>query len=208
MDTRFQTDPLPTTKPAYIHDSTKDKEHNQGMTMLDTSRQCWNQTPKRVITTTVHRMVPVTAQARKHCRGGSRNARKLYRKSRDIRTKIAQVHQNWERHAALEAVGGTGMVGMESLALRNMTASGRGTASAPGSGQKHGLNRSLAESCLGVLGQTIGRPGHLQGWSHVCKSQKRTEARKTKPGALAHSEDNSAGGPAGGEESGKNDDRE
>ena len=46
---------------------------------------------------------------------------------------------------------------MESLKLRNMTASGRGTASAPGSNAKHGLNKSLGEARLGTLGAKIER---------------------------------------------------
>ena len=95
--------------------------------------------------------------ARKHCTHGSRGWERHHAQARELRRKVRHIQDNWEHHVAQELAGSAGLLGMESLKLRNMTASGRGTASAPGSNAKHGLNKSLGEARLGTLGAKIER---------------------------------------------------
>ena len=87
------------------------------MTVLDTSRKHWNTTPNRLIHTTRHRVAPTPER---------------HAKARELRRKARQVQDSWEWDAARTLVLLCGLLGMESLRLRNMMASGRGTSSAPG----------------------------------------------------------------------------
>jgi putative transposase len=78
--------------------------------------------------------------------GVNRKIAKAYRKAR---------HQtgNWARHTAREIVGRYGVIALERLDLKNMTASAKGTVANPGRNvkAKSGLNRSLRDNALGRL---------------------------------------------------------
>ena len=80
---------------------------------------------------------------------------------------MRQIQHNWEHHAAKEVASRAGLLGMESLALGSMTASGRGTSSAPGSNAKHGLNQALAQGRLGALAQKVERQALKTGTNLV-----------------------------------------
>ena len=104
--------------------------------------------------------------ARKHCTRDSRAWRQRQAQARELRRKARQVQDSWEWHAARKVACLGGLLGMESLKLRNMTASGRGTSSAPGSNAKHGLNAALALGRLGALAGKVLRQA-LKAGTHL-----------------------------------------
>jgi putative transposase len=99
---------------------------------------------------------------------GSANRRKAI-----ARLASFKAHQARRRRDAIEKVTtdiakNHGVVAMEDLRVRNMTASARGTAEEPGSqvAQKAGLNRSILDVALGMvrlrLGQKLAASGGVQ----------------------------------------------
>ena len=105
--------------------------------------------------------------SRKHCTRDSRGWKRHHAHVRELRRQVRHVQDNWEWHAAKEVASLGGLIGMESLKLRNMTASGRGTPSAPGSNAKHGLNQALAQGRLGTLAQKVERQALKAGTNLV-----------------------------------------
>ena len=95
--------------------------------------------------------------AARRCKRGARQYRKCRRTARRIRREVHRANEHFERHAAFDVIDGQRLVGVESLRLRNLTASGRGTPTAPGSDAKRGLNRTLAERRLAKLGTALER---------------------------------------------------
>ena len=95
------------------------------------------------------------AYARGRCKKRSRRYRALHAEAKKLSGKIAQVHDHWEREAAKALCAGAAMVAREDLKLRNMTASGKGTPSAPGSQAKRGLNRELNRARIGRLDRRV-----------------------------------------------------
>ena len=83
----------------------------------------------------------------------SRSYRELHRRIQKKRDKVANRQTNWERHASKEIADGAGMVVMEDLNLKNMTAKGKGK----GSSAKTGLNREMAYSRPGTFQRQIGQ---------------------------------------------------
>ena len=111
------------------------------------------------------RMLRVYAKGQ--CKKHSRRYRELYRGARKLSRKAARIHDNWEREAAKELCTGVNMVAREDLKLRNMTASGVGTPSAPGSNAKKGLNRELNRARIGSLDRRIERRAVRTGTNTV-----------------------------------------
>ena len=105
--------------------------------------------------------------ARKHCTRDSRAWKRHHARARELRRQVRNVQDNWEWHTAKEVARSAGLVGMESLKLRNMTGSGRGTSSAPGSNARHGLNQALAQGRLGALAQKRERQALKAGTNVV-----------------------------------------
>ena len=97
------------------------------------------------------------AHARTRCKRESNQYRALHAAAKRLTDKAANIHDNWECHTAKKVVEGASLVVTEDLSLRNMSASGRGTTSAPGSQRKRGLNRSLVGARLGKLDRRIER---------------------------------------------------
>ena len=93
----------------------------------------------------------------KCCTRGSRQWKRLGRKARGLRRRIAGIQRNWECHVAKELSTAHSVVGLENLELANMTASGKGTQSLPGSRAKKGLNERLARARLAKLHHAIHR---------------------------------------------------
>ena len=94
---------------------------------------------------------------RKCCTRGSRQWKRLGTKARALRPRTAAIQRNWECHVARELSTTHSVVGLEHLELRNMTASGKGTRSLPGTGAKRGLNDRLARARLAKLHHAIHR---------------------------------------------------
>ena len=149
--------------------------------------------------------------ARKHCTRDSRAWKRHHAQARELGRKLWHIQDNWEWHAAKEVARLGGLIGMESLKLRNMTASGRGTSSAPGSNAKHGLNQALAQGRLGTLARKIERrilkdgthlvmvhPGNTSITCNPCKHRDRESRveqevfRCTACGHEAHADTNAA----------------
>ena len=95
--------------------------------------------------------------ATRRCTRGSRADRRLRSRARALRRRAANVHDNAECHMAKRLSEANDVVVLENLALANMTASARGTSTAPGSAAKRGLNDALAKARLAKLHQRIER---------------------------------------------------
>ena len=93
----------------------------------------------------------------KCCTRRSRRWRALLKRASALRKRIAGVQHDAECHIAQTLSQGSNVVGMENLSLRNMSASGKGTTSVPGSRKKHSLNEGLARARLGRLHHAIER---------------------------------------------------
>ena len=93
----------------------------------------------------------------KCCTRGSRQWRRLRKRARALRKRVAGVQRNAECRIAQRISEQADVVGLENLALRNMNASGRGTQSVPGCARKRALNEALARARLGRLHHAIER---------------------------------------------------
>ncbi len=108
-------------------------------------------------------------------RGSRRRKRTRVRLARTQRS-IAMARRNWQHHVSRRIARSAGTVAVEDLKTRNMTASAKGTAQAPGTNvrQKAGLNREILETGWGGLRQMLvqglargcGQPGLYQ--SNLC----------------------------------------
>ena len=110
----------------------------------------------------------LVVRAKTRCRRGSRLDNRLRATARQLRRRAARHHDRFERQAAVEIAHGAWLVVREDLKLPGMTASGTGTASAPGSGAKRGLNRELGRARLGQLDARIVRRCLKTGTDTVC----------------------------------------
>ena len=110
----------------------------------------------------------IVEHARKHCTRDSRAWNRHHAKARELRRQARLIQDHWEWAVAKGLVTGAGLLGMESLKLRNMMASGRGTSSAPGSQGKHGLNNAIAVARLGAVARKIEREALKHG-THLVK---------------------------------------
>ena len=107
------------------------------------------------------------AYAKGRCKKHSRRYRNLYGDAYKLTWQVARIHDNWEREAAKTLCAGTAMVAREDLKLRNMTASGKGTPSAPGNQTKRGLNRGLNRARIGRLDRRVERRAVRTGTNTV-----------------------------------------
>ena len=139
--------------------------------------------------------------AARRCKRGARQYRKCRRTARRIRRDVHRANEHFERHAALDVIDGQRLVGVESLRLRNLTASGRGTPTAPGSDAKRGLHRALAERRALKTGcDLVGvHPGNTSitcnRCGHTDKASRRSQAlfECTRCGHREHADVNAAG---------------
>ena len=149
-------------------------------------------------------------RAKTRCKRQSRQHRALLAQARALLARAQRIDEHEDRHIACEVVRGASLVSREDLKLRNMTASGAGTASAPGSGAKHGLNRRMAEQRLGNLDRAIERrclktgthtvavhPGNTSTTCNACghkdsKSRRGPDFRCTKCGHTEDADTNAA----------------
>ena len=107
------------------------------------------------------------AHAKKRCKKHSRRYEELYREAKALSQKVKRIHDNWECQTAKTLCDGTEMIAREDLKLRNMTASGAGTPSAPGSNAKKGLNRELNRARIGHLDRRVERRAVRTGTNTV-----------------------------------------
>ena len=107
-------------------------------------------------------------RAKTRCRTGSRQWTRLRAQARKLRQQADRLHDRFERDAAVELVGSVALLAREDLRLPNLVAAGTGTASAPGSGAKRGLNRELHRARLGALDARIVRRCLKTGADTVC----------------------------------------
>ena len=110
----------------------------------------------------------LVARAKTRCRLGSRRDRKLRARARALYARASRIDTEESRRLACEVVRDARLLAREDLRLRNMTASGAGTTSAPGSSGKRGLNRVLTSQSLGALDRAIERRAVKQGVDTVC----------------------------------------
>ena len=91
------------------------------------------------------------ALARKK-RGSARRAKALRRAAR-LSARIARIRKDWTHRAALNIANRFGVVVLEDLKIRNMTASAKGTTEKPGRSvrAKAGLNRSILNQGWGAF---------------------------------------------------------
>lgn len=84
--------------------------------------------------------------------GSNRYARAQHRLNR-FRSRISRRIHDWRHKTTTTLAKNHGLIAVESLALRNMTASAGGTVEAPGTNvaQKAGLNRGLLEPGFGII---------------------------------------------------------
>ena len=87
------------------------------------------------------------------CTRGSKNQRKLHRQLARLRYREQVRNRNECHRLTTRLVREHGLIAIEDLAIRNMTASARGTVEGPGTNvkAKSGLNRSILEQSWGVL---------------------------------------------------------
>ena len=147
---------------------------------------------------------------RKHGTVGSLRWREVQEEARKLREKARNIQGNWEYHVARMLARSAGRISIESLAIRNMMGSGRGTVSAPGTQAKRGLNRVLGEAGLSRLVQKLVQqclkagtnlvmvhPGNTSITCHRCKhkdkkSRKGERFECTACGHKAHADTNAA----------------
>ena len=128
----------------------------------------------------------------KCCTKDSRQWKRLCRQASVLRRKAHRIHENWERHVAKELSEEHAVLGTENLELQNMTASGRGTHSLPGSRAKRGLNRSLATARLARLHAAVQRRALRDGTWCVAVDPRNTSITCSKCG---HKDRKSRKGP-------------
>ena len=115
---------------------------------------------------------------RRCCTRGSRQWRRLGRAAKWLRRRVADVQVNAERHIAKELSTSHAVVGLENLALANMTGSGRGTSSLPGTRAKRGLNERLAKARLAKLHEAGGACATGRGPSRFIRRTPPSRARR------------------------------
>ncbi|MDD9981411.1 MAG: transposase [Gammaproteobacteria bacterium] len=84
---------------------------------------------------------------------GSGRWRRTKRRIARLRARIVDARRDWVHKASRWLVDRFELIGIETLNVRGMTASARGTVEAPGSNvrAKAGLNRAILDACLGAL---------------------------------------------------------
>lgn len=94
--------------------------------------------------------------------GSNRCARARIRLTK-LRSRISRRIHNWRHNTSTALSKNHGLIAVEDLVLKNMTASARGTVEAPGTQvrQKAGLNRALLEPGFGILRQQLA---YKQAW--------------------------------------------
>jgi len=94
--------------------------------------------------------------------GSNRRAMAQDRLNR-FRSMINRRLHNWRHNTSTALSKNHGLIAVEDLALKNMTASARGTVEAPGTNvrQKAGLNRALLEPGFGIL---MAQLAYKQAW--------------------------------------------
>ena len=93
----------------------------------------------------------------KCCTYGSRAWYRYGAQARKLGKRIQGIQQEWERQVAIRLSAAFAVIGLENLQLLNMVASGKGTASVPGSRRKRGLNRELLKQRMGKTVYAIMR---------------------------------------------------
>lgn len=98
---------------------------------------------------TLDRKARKAAKAMARKRKGSARREKAKQKLAKIKAKAARIRAHWAHERTTEIADGFGTVAIESLAVRNMMRSAKGTAEKPGRNvrAKAGLNRAIAERC-------------------------------------------------------------
>jgi len=88
----------------------------------------------------------------------SSNWRKVKQKISRLRHHEANARKDWLHKLSTEIAKNHGIVKLEKLRVRNMTASAAGTIENPGKNvaQKSGLNRSILDQGLGMFGDMLG----------------------------------------------------
>ena len=96
-------------------------------------------------------------------KGSVRRARAQHRLNR-FRSRINRRIHDWRHKTTTTLAKNHGLIVAEILALKNMTASARGTVEAPGTNvaQKAGLNRTLLEPGCGIIMQLLAYK-HIRG---------------------------------------------
>lgn len=94
--------------------------------------------------------------------GSARRARAKARLDR-FRSRITRRLHDWRHKTTTKLTKNHGLIAVEELALKNMTASAKGTVEAPGTRvrQKAGLNRALLEPGFGIIHQQLA---YKQAW--------------------------------------------
>ena len=110
------------------------------------------------------------AHAKKRCKKHSRRYEELYREAKALSQKVKRIHDNWECQTAKTLCDGTEMIAREDLKLRNMTASGAGTPSAPGSNAKKGLNQRAQPGPYRAPGPSGGAKSGANRHQHSCRA--------------------------------------
>jgi putative transposase len=89
---------------------------------------------------------------------GSSNRRKAVRRVSRIQMRVANARKDFLHKHSTAIAQNHGMVVVEALKVRNMSASAKGTAASPGNSvrQKAGLNRSILDQGWGMFGQFLG----------------------------------------------------
>ena len=90
-------------------------------------------------------------------RKGSARRRAAKARVAALSGRAARIRTDWSHRASTDIARRFGLVAVEALKIKNMTASAAGTVAEPGRGvrQKAGLNRSILEQCWGRFAQFL-----------------------------------------------------